>query len=115
MDKSSKKITLVFAAIVGSISGAVAGGIGDSFFDGMVAGAVSGAVIATFFLYKPRGFGDPSIAIEAFSPAGLAGAIVASVTTNAGWIGAFIGSAVGWTLGLFLPAILISIFLNDEK
>ena len=98
MSNDSKRTTLIFAIAIGAISGAIAGG-----------------VISLFFLNQPRSIEDSRIAVEAFSPAGLVGAIAASVITEAGWTGAFITGAIGWVLGLALPAVLISLFINDKE
>ena len=113
MSNESKRITLIFAIIVGAISGTIAGLIGDSFLNGLTSGAIAGGVTSLFFLNQPRSIEDPRIAVEAFSPAGLAGAVLASVITEAGWIGAFISSGIGGTLGLVLPALVIT-YLDKE-
>lgn len=115
MASDPKKTTLIFAAVIGGISGGIAGAIGDSFFNGVVTGVITGSVVALFFLNQPRNPEGPRVAIEALSPAGSIGAITASVLTNGGWVGAIISSGIGWALGLFLPAILVALLINDEK
>lgn len=108
------KVTLLIASLIGGVSGGIAGLFGTDFGEGLITGLVAGLIIGAIFSARHRGFEDPSVAIEAFSPAGLAGAVVASVVTEAGWIGAFISCGLGWALGLFVPAILIAT-LNPDR
>ena len=115
MSNDSKRTTLIFAIAIGAISGAIAGLIGNSFFGGLIAGGIAGGITSIFFMNQSRSYDDPRIAVEAFSPAGLVGAIAASVITEAGWIGAFISGAIGGVLGLVLPALLIALFINDKE
>lgn len=108
------KTTLIIASLIGGVSGGIAGLFGAEFGDGLISGLLAGFIVGAIFSARPRDFSAPSVAIEAFSPAGLAGAIVASVVTEAGWIGVFVSGGIGWVLGLLLPAILIAAFTSDR-
>jgi hypothetical protein len=100
--------TTIPAALIGGVAGAIAGLIGDGLFSGLFPGIIAGGVVGFLFSLAPRSLEDSRIAVESFSPAGLLGGVVGSVSAEAGWIGGFVSCGIGWMLGLFLPAIYIA-------
>lgn len=102
-----KQLTFFIGTFIGGLTGGLAGLLGDNFLKGIISGILSG-IFVVFFLYRaPKSFNDPSINLELFSPAGFAGGLIGAFVTNASWISVFIASAIGWILGLVLPAIFI--------
>ncbi len=104
----------IFGALIGSLAGLLAGLFGASAFDGLMAGAVVGAVVSGLFSLAPRSLDEPRIAIESFSPAGAAGALVAGLYAGSGVLGTVISIAVGWVLGLAIPAIVIASIMGGR-
>lgn len=109
---NEKRLISMFSALVGGISGVVAGLIGDSAVDGLISGIVVGGAIGFLYPDRQRDWDGPRINVFALPPAGLIAGATASVITSAGVMGAFISSGLGYVLGMFLPALLISIFLK---
>jgi len=110
-----KIVSSIVAAGFGGMAGAIAGLLGDGFFAGLFPGAIAGGIVGFLFSLAPRSFDDPRIAVESFSPAGFVGAIAGGVAANTSWLGAFLSCGAGWTLGLFLPALLIASVMPRNK
>lgn len=113
---SAEKRTLaVLAGIIGAVAGLLAGLIGEDVGTGVFTGALTSIVVAVIFPAPPRDFDSPRVNVSALSPAGWVAGIISSVVCEAGWLGAFICSGLGWVMGLFLPPLIIAIFINSER
>lgn len=114
MNKDLKQTILVFGSLIGAISGIIAGLIGDGVLTGLITGAITGGVVGLF--YPERRFdGGPRANVAALPPAGLVAGAIASLFTDAGFIGAFLSCGIGYTLGLALPAIIAAFITKLER
>lgn len=113
MNDNQKQLAIL-AGIVGAFTGSIAGLIGDSLLNGLLAGGLTSAVVSLLYPNGRYEYNAPRINIVALSPSGLCAGIVSSLVTEAGWIGTFISSGVGWVIGLILPAVLIAIFKGNQ-
>lgn len=108
-----KTSDFVVAAISGAIAGGIGGILGGNFVLALLAGGFAGGPIGLFFGAGPWSSEDTRLAIEAASPAGLAGGIVGAITSNVGLLGIFLCGIAGWVIGLLFPAILVAVTTPD--
>ena len=109
------QITTIIAAIIGGVSALIPGVYGNIFFYAVLFGSISGGVIGYLFSQQQRSANHPSLAVQSFSPAGLAGAIAGCVIANASWPIIILSCVFGWLLRLILPTALIALIRIIEK